>query len=67
MGCLPLHIASFLFFFLFFYIGLQVIALTEELLATARQNEISAQDMRASATDPLGSSQTKGLGNKKMV
>ncbi|XP_031382419.1 survival of motor neuron-related-splicing factor 30 isoform X2 [Punica granatum] len=39
----------------------EVIALTEELLATARQNEISASDIGASTSESLGISQTEGL------
>ncbi|KAK4757490.1 hypothetical protein SAY87_018791 [Trapa incisa] len=45
----------------------EVITLTEELLATARQNEFSAQDIRANVTDPPSLSQTKGRGNNKML
>lgn len=46
---------------------MQIIALTEQLLTTARWNEIAAQDVGASASRSLILSQIKGLGNNKMV
>lgn len=55
----------FLFELNLFY--LQVIALTEELLATARQNEISVSDIGRSASESLSFSQAKGSSEKKMV
>ncbi|KAI6701773.1 hypothetical protein NL676_016097 [Syzygium grande] len=44
----------------------EVIALTEELLATARQNEISVSDIGRSASESLSFSQAKGSSEKKM-
>ncbi|KAK4769479.1 hypothetical protein SAY86_027629 [Trapa natans] len=44
----------------------EVIALTEELLLTARQNEVSAQDTHANATESLSLSYTKGRANDKV-
>ncbi|KAK4762098.1 hypothetical protein SAY87_029982 [Trapa incisa] len=44
----------------------EVIALTEELLLTARQNEVSAQDTHTNATESLSLSYTKGHANDKV-
>lgn len=44
----------------------EVIALTEELLATARQNEISGSDIGRSAGESLSFSEAKGSSEKKM-
>ncbi|KAF8016111.1 hypothetical protein BT93_H1597 [Corymbia citriodora subsp. variegata] len=44
----------------------EVIALTEELLTTARQNEISGSDIGRSASESLSFSQAKGSSENKM-